>query len=122
MPKSFDQCVCDPKVGDSIRKVSDFERQMDERLRDISSLEGQLKQIDQNKYRVLNFQYYLQQNSKLGQEGKIQGIEPEKTYEEMLEENNFDDKNMVWMAELGDFDPCFYFCSGKYQHNMHQVN
>ena len=109
-------------VAESSSRVADNKRQLDAKIEDIKRLESQLRRINQNKYSILSFQYYLDQNSKLGAEGKITGIKPEKSYEEVLEEKNFDDSNMKWVPELNDYDPCFYYCSGKYQFNMNQID
>lgn len=54
---------------------------MKEKEREIQTLEAQLRQINSQKYGLMNIEYYYQQNAKLGAEGKISGLEPEKTYE-----------------------------------------
>jgi hypothetical protein len=121
---SFDlaACECDSKVGMAKQREAEERQKLDNSKLAVQRLERQLKGMNPQKYGVLSFEYYQEQNAKLGPDGKVRGVEPEKSFEELLAESNFDDRNMKFVPELNDFHPCFYFCSGKYQHNAFRTD
>jgi len=71
-----------------------------------------LKQNDP-KYKDMCIQYYFKENAKLGEAGKQHA--PEKTFEEILKEGNYQDKYLQSQDKRG-MNPCFFLCSGKYSY------
>jgi len=66
----------------------------------------------------MSIEYYFTENAKLGEKGHTTGIAPEKTFEEILREHNYQDKYLKTQDERG-MNPCFFYCSGKYSYFSH---
>jgi hypothetical protein len=114
-------CQCDAAVDNLQQKFKSREGEFNSQLRQIRSLESTLKRTS-GQYSDMSIKYYFAENAKLGPQGQQTGIQPEKTFEEHLAENKFQDKYLSMSQASGEIHPCFFYCSGKYSYYASLIN
>ena len=117
----MDKCQCDANVARVERRFKCLEQAFENQVKTMSQLEHRLKEFNPPRFEDMSINFYFSENAKLGKQGQCSGIIPEKSFEQLMQQdtasfNQFRQKYMRVVAGHSKMHPCFFYCLGRYSY------